>query len=245
MLMRAALRICAVEAVRGRTFAGQAVRDSEIVSMAPKLTDERLPFIAVYTDDFEDGMLTISWQIGVSASMRGEGGNLISGIPPTDWGIEMTIDFIERQIRTALADPDNDWAEVFRKGVNSPAPPKSERGAAMQDGERFAGRQVLQVVRPLGEPEYGRALGPKSFWRMFLDQMATDARFDEIGPIFEGLLGVGETVSDWRLVQRALGATRAQAEALGFAPASGDEPETIAGHAIDGGHTIDDGPAGE
>ena len=51
-LNRLALRLLTVEALRGRTLAGEAVRDSMAIPLdGPIALDLPQPFVAVYTDD--------------------------------------------------------------------------------------------------------------------------------------------------------------------------------------------------
>ena len=161
--------------------------------------------------------------------------DILPGVPLTDASIEFTVDMIERQVHVALADDQNPWAELFRRFVTVKDGLKSERGASFQEGERFAGRQILLPVELPSDPEFGRPVADKGNWRLFLDALAAEGDMDECRQIFEALLGVGETVHDWRLLQRAIHATRGQAEALGIAPFIGDDPAAIASFEVEGG----------
>ncbi|HRD79031.1 MAG TPA: hypothetical protein PK264_24385, partial [Hyphomicrobiaceae bacterium] len=155
-LARFALRTATVKAIRGRTFAGPFVRDSEIGPIDELASEGRIPFVVVYTDDValkcrgtdllgNDGRTSLVMEIGVTTRMTPDGD---WEIPTTDAGMELTIDAIERQARTTLTAPaaDNPWAELWREIVTDVAEIKSQRGASAREGVRFAGRQIVLEV---------------------------------------------------------------------------------------------------
>ena len=227
MLNRLAVRLCAVYALMDNTFAEDGVRDSQITMIDAKSNlDDTRPFIAVYTDDQSDKQLTLTFEIGVTARMTtvdGSGNNVIvPGIPPTDAGIEMVLDLIERQIHVALADESNEWAELLRFCFSDVGGSKSIRGASKtSDGERYAGRQIVIDGTVLADPEYGRALSVDGFWELFLTKAEAEPNLVAIASSIRALLGNGDPV-DWKTMQRAMSLTRTAADRLGISPQIGE-----------------------
>jgi len=238
MLNRMAIRICAVHALAGNSFAGENVKDSVIAAIDPEShPDEDQPFIAVYTDEQSKSSLVLSLEIGVTARMSqtNEAGEdiIVAGIPPTDAGIEMLLDAIERQIHTALADEGNEWAELLGTCFVLEDEVKSVRGASKNNsGERYAGRQILFTGKPLNDPEFGRSLNQNGFWFKFLAKVDTEPSLTEIAGLIRVLLGADSGVDDWVLAVRALGLSKSAANSLGIAPVVGDEMTNIAGSEI-------------
>ncbi len=232
MISRAAIRICAVEALRGRTLAGQRVLDSDIGSIDDADT-ERSPFIAVYTDEENADGLALVFEFGVTARMR-----LVDpvtqqpidgdGVPETDGEIELALDMIQRQIHVALADPENAWADCWRGLFGRPTP-TSLRGADSKDGVRFAARQLRMVGRAQADPPFGHPLVTGSVWSKF---MALVQASDEPGlaakaGIFASLVGTAKPLTDWRILQAALAQSGPVADALGQSRADGNWPHEI------------------
>jgi len=164
-LSRLALRIVTVAALRGRTWAGDAVRDSAIPPIDVAARDERRPFLSVYTDDGEtsprngdllSGLPSFSLVIesAVTAQMQ-PGGDWV--IPATDAGMESTLDLLDRQIRRALMDPTDPWSRLWRALVTEVLTVRTVRGASTDQGLRFAGRQIELQVRALADPRPGGA----------------------------------------------------------------------------------------
>lgn len=243
MLNRMAGRICAVQAVTARTAADGAIKDSEITPADFVMPGDRRPFVAVYTDDQDGDSLAITFDIGVTGLMTmidedsGKQG-IMPGIPPTDAGMELTLDTIERQIHVALADSGNGWAELLRILFGGrPWEVRSRRGANASEGQRFAGRQVTITGKPLADPEFGRPLAAGGFWEKFL--AALDAcevpGFSAIAGTVRALLGVDAETVGWQRLQSAIVATRGQADALGIAPGFGDTLADIERIEVEGG----------
>lgn len=233
MLSRAAIRICAVQAILGRTFAGAGVRDSAIPPLDEAMTPEaRRPFVAVYTDEETADGLVLVFEIGVTARMTAqdpETGDpvLEDGVPLTDGEIELTIDAIQRQIEIALREPGNAWAELlgrlFKRGS-----PISQRGADSKDGLRFAARQVKYVGAPQPDPPAHAPQPEGSVWRAFVDAVkgSADPGLAAKAPLFEALLGA-PAAPDWRQLYRLLGQSDAEHDALGRTMADRTWPPEI------------------
>lgn len=231
-LARLALRIATVKALRGHTWAGDMVRDSEIGPIDDAAQDKEIPFVVVYTDDSEgevsgtdlfahDGKQCLVIEVGVTTRMKpGRSGPGGWAIPTTDAGMEMTIDAIERQIKLALTDPANPWGEFWRKLVLSIDMRKSQRGAAAKDGVRFAGRQIVLDVDLPRDPAPGRPLGP--IWADFLALCAADADLAGQVDALRALATGGSTNwPDWQSVRAAYGLSLDRARALQIAPPEG------------------------
>ena len=231
-LSRFALRTATVKALRGRTFAGAMVRDSEIGPIDEMAAESRIPFVVVYTDDVQvagrgtdllssDGKCALVLEIGVTTRMAADGD---WEIPTTDAGMELTIDAIERQARATLASPapDNPWAELWRDLVQAVHEVKSQRGAAAKDGVRFAGRQIVVDVELLREPHPGRPLGP--VWQRFLALAAADSDLAGLVPMLT-TLATGGAVNwpEWRRVEAAFGLSRARSRAMLLTPPAAAE----------------------
>lgn len=228
---RFALRTATVKALRGRTFAGDMVRDSEIGPIDDAAKDKEIPFVVVYTDDSEiaghgtdlignDGKQCLVFEIGVTTRMTAQGE---WEIPTTDAGMELTIDAIERQIKLALADPaDNAWGELWRDLVLGIEAKKSQRGAAAKDGLRFAGRQLVIDVTMPRDPHPGRPLGP--LWQRFLALVAADADLSVQLPVLTQLATGGATNwPEWKRVRAAYGLSLDRARAMQLTPPAAAE----------------------
>lgn len=226
-LSRLALRIATIQALRGRTFAGNMVRDSEIGPIDESVDGADVPFIVVYTDESDVdtdapneetslfGLCTnVNLTIEMAVTSRMKAG---WGIPQTDAGFEMTIDAIERQIRTALSDPDNVWAEFWRRLVREKKTDKSSRGASDRKGVRFAGRQIILTVDVTPEPNPG---GPLSgLWLDFLNLLDSDVELKTQKDLFVSLATGGTTDwSEFKRLRAAYGLSQATAGALRLGP---------------------------
>lgn len=224
-LARFVLRTATVKALRGRTFAGDMVRDSEIGPIDDASKDKELPFVVVYTDDVEgdgagtdlaesNGKHCLVIEMGVTTRMKPNG---LWAIPTTDAGMELTIDAIERQIRLALGHPANAWGELWRDLVLSIDGRKSQRGAAAKDGVRFAGRQLVLDVALPREPHPGKPLGP--IWQRFMTLAAADTDLAGLVPMLTQLAtGGAEDWPEWDVMRAAYGLSAARAAALHLTP---------------------------
>lgn len=223
---RFALRTATVKALRGRTLAGDMVRDSELGPIDEMATGSSRPVVAVYTDETQvqrpgtdllshDGRTALVIEIGITTRVSETEWSL----PVTDAAMELAIDSIERQARLALTVPDdgNTWAELWRDLVQAFGLEKSQRGGASKDGVRFAGRQIIIEVDLPRDPHPGRPVGP--LWQRFLDLVAVDDDMAPLLPHITPLITGGAT--DWEHWQRdraAFGLSAARAGALHLLP---------------------------
>lgn len=228
---RFVLRTATVKALRGRTFAADMVRDSEIGPIDDAAEDKEIPFVVVYTDDVEgdgagtdlcenNGKHCLVIEMGVTTRMKARGE---WAIPTTDAGMELTIDAIERQVRLALGNPASSaWAELWRDIVLSIDGRKSQRGAAARDGVRFAGRQLVLDVSLPREPHPGRPLGP--IWQRFMTLAAADADLAGLVPMLTQLATGGtDNWPGWQRARAAYGLSAERARALQITPPASAE----------------------
>lgn len=222
-----ALRVCLTRALRGRTLAGGRVLDSEMAALAAA---KQGPAIVVYSDDLElqeDATLLsnrgdLSMAIGVmvtSLTETEEPGAYAVTIPPTDAGLELVVDLICRQILSALADPDNIWAERFKRMALSWRVTALRRGSNAREGLRLAGREIALVVRPVADPAPGAEL--TAAWASLIQ--ALDEETDDDAQAWAAILVdwlAAETPRDPAAALVALlGMSREDAEALLRGPA--------------------------
>ena len=172
-LIRLATRIILVNALMGRTDAGDNVHDSliGIVEIGEKDGEEvpPKPFIAVYTDASQAenidagnvhaiGNLEIIFEWGVTAVMEeidpvtgASIGNVVD-FPMTDSGMEASLDLIGAQIVRVLADPTNKWSELFRSYVGHKGSIIRARTSSDDGGERRAAHQMRLSCEMMDEP---------------------------------------------------------------------------------------------
>lgn len=180
-LVRIAARIAAVQALRGRTLVGDNVLDSQIGALdvtadGALRTDEDRPFIAVYADggkgDDETSLLRafvpngeteFLFESGVTTAHTVADDNtgesvVYPGIPATDANFEFLLDIVARQIGDALTDPNNEWAEIFRRFVHRFE--KVERARTSNDGSgvKLAAQQVKVTATLFADPTRGMPL---------------------------------------------------------------------------------------
>ena len=252
MLNRIALRLCTVRALRGKTFAGENIFDSEHGAIDELASDQPKPFIVVYTDDasyavdrrdlfgvgssgrVDSGTQKLVIEIGITQRMeigRDEQGNPVEGTLPlhTNKSMEFTLDLIERQVKAALMDANESaqWAEMFRCFALEIKDQESQRGLSARDGVRFTGRQItLSVVLPK-DPVPGAALGP--LWTRFLELAAADSELGQVVPALQKALA-GDELNDYQAIRGSYGLTKREAQALQIEPSAGHEGDAPIAH---------------
>lgn len=241
-LNRLALRLLTVAALRGRTLAGEAVRDSMLTPLdGPPAPDMPVPFLAVYTDDgvakvsgrdlsASGGTINLLIEFGVTAKMRfklesGEDDEVLTP-PPTDDRMELTLDVIERQIKIALADPLNTFAELWRILVSDVKSLATKRGAFADRGGRYAGRMLEIEVVPLADPPYGAE--PAGVWLKILAAFEGDPRLARHVSLIRSLIVGQEHLPAWQVLQAQLGLSAIEAGDMQITPVAGAEEGDIA-----------------
>lgn len=195
-LHRIAARIAAVQALKGKTFVGDNVLDSQISALDVDAngaleTDQEKPFISIYCESstskergagemlralVPNGETNFLFEAGIAATMTvtdpDTEESTIGGIPATDSNFEFMLDMIQRQIADALTDPDNEWAEIFRTFCRSVASTERNRTATDQN-TRLAAHQLKMTVNLWPDPAKGMELKPDHPLAMFFAKAAT------------------------------------------------------------------------
>lgn len=264
-LNRIAARIAAVQALRGRTLVGDNVLDSQIGALdvaadGSLRTDEERPFISIYTDAAKidgdeaalrafvvNGETEFVFEAGVTAAHVETDDTGVStiypGIPGTDAAFEVHLDLTMRQIGDALSDPENEWAEIFRKFISHFVKVERARTSGAENGVRLAAQQlrVTAVLRP--DPVRGVELKPAHPLAMFFAKAATVTvpnpahdPDDENSPatipdpvvaaqvaLMQAQLSGAEY--EWQSMMRRYGLTRTEADNLLLTTPEGAEPD--------------------
>lgn len=234
-LARIALRISAIEALRGKTLVGENVLDSQIGALDTDAdgnfkTDQEAPFISVYVEGgiieapgrtatlMRPGDTDMQFEFGFTAAMTDthpdtDESTLVGvGIPATDGSFEMYLDVVGRQILNALSDPHNEWAAIWRDLSSDTVKIVRRRTSDASNGVRIAAHQLIITLKLLPEPAFGRELAETSVYARFF------AKMDESSHPYAALLKTlvqpaGATTLDaWR---RSFGLSVDSADALG------------------------------
>lgn len=264
-LTRIAARIAAVYALRGRTLVGDNVLDSQIGALditadGELRTDEERPFISVYADAAKsDDTVLRSWtdngatdfffEMGVTAAHTefdeetGETTLIGVGIPATDANFEFTLDVVARQIGDAMTDPENEWAEIFRKFLRGIDRIERARTSGDGSGVRLAAQQIKVTGNLVADPVRGVELKPTSPMALFFAKAATvtvpnpayDPDDEDSSPTIPdpSLAALATkmraqldgTEYDWQTALRRYGITRSEGEAMLIVPAEGAEAD--------------------
>jgi len=230
-LSRLAMRIAAARALNGATLAEGRVFDSMIDPMALTREENGQPAIVVFTDDHvsepqgrdlyngeQTCDLIVEIVIASQASAPGEdGGAQVSvTIPHTDEGMEMVLDLIEAQVVRTLTGEVNDWAGVWMALVPRIIARVSKRGAAVENGARFAARQLVLSCDLTADPVPAAAPSAGSAWGRVLAAMEADANLTGVAQILRAQI-VSDR-ADWRAVADALGIAEQAADQIGIGP---------------------------
>lgn len=207
---RLALRLSAVEALKGKTGVGDAVFNSRNgaldVSSGGLTTPEDKPFIAVFTetsiDKEPDGQtlrtnknLDLIFEYAVTQSMYAKNDDgeavIMPYVPATDEGMELFLDTIGSDIVAALSDVDNEWADVWRSLRGTVVEVERRRVSSEMNNVSLAAQQLRIRVDALPDPVRGEKLRDGSAWAKFISLLKktenplTDffaERFDEENP---------------------------------------------------------------
>lgn len=195
MLGRIALRMAAIEALKGNTLVDDNVLDSQIGALDVNAdgdlrTDQEKPFISVYVESakLEDktdlralhrsGPTELVIEIGITAAMTevdpetGAAKVIGLGIPATDPAFEFFLDCVGRQVVNALTDPNNEWAEVWRSLSSGTFKIERRRTSDASHGIRIAAHQMVITVGLLPDPVKGEPVAETSAWMKFFDKCA-------------------------------------------------------------------------
>lgn len=239
-LLPLVIRLALWRALFEKTAAGKNVFDSAIGAIDFKKAGKNvLPVLTIVTDEQKiNGWdlhlphghtnatreIDVVIEIGVAAEVTVEmqDGTTTSAvtIPPTDWGLERSVDLISRQIMRVLQvnDPEDPWPNLYRRLAGRTKDATSKRGAGAEDKERFAARQIVLTVEPsLDEPAFGELPGEGTLWHDLLTAMDADSIFGQakIAGIIRKAI-VGDEIPDWARMQADLGATVEALVAMGL-----------------------------
>lgn len=195
-IVRVALRISAVEALKGRTLVDSNVLDSQIGALDVAAngalhTPQEKPFISVYTDDAKvtdglelrsltrSGKVDIVFEAGIATSHvvtdpATDESVIYEGVPATDANFEFHLDLTMRQIADALADPENEWAVIFNGLVRSFEQSQRSRASGDTNGVRLAAHQLKLTVDAIADPVRGVPLKDNSPLALFLAKCEKD-----------------------------------------------------------------------
>ncbi|RAI01104.1 hypothetical protein DLJ53_17975 [Acuticoccus sediminis] len=231
-LVRAAIRIAAMEAIYNRTSARENVSDSDmgVIDQIEAGTQDKAPFIVVYTDDSTEDEVSLVFETAVLASVSGfddDGNPVTENINPiTDGQMERLIDTIEWQIRMALRDPGNPWANILESLSTKLDDDYRSLRASEAKTTRFAARQLTMKLRPLIEPTPSGE--PTGAWANLIEALeASDSQLlNEHGAFFRRLLDPSAPVIGWQEIAMRYGLSAGAARTLGVAPEA-DGADTI------------------
>lgn len=242
MLARIALRMAAVEALKGQTLVGDNVLDSEITSLDADasgnlVSNQKKPFITVYTENskstgsgepralYETGTvdLVFEYAVLVTRALRNENNDVevIPDIPAGDAEFEFYLDMVGRQIVDALNDPNNEWADIFR-GLSYRVGKTECARTSNSDGERIAAHQIKMTVDLIDDPLTGEPLEEGTPFAEFLAKLEAAEDVPTLVKAAMMRAQIAGTNEPWEAVQRRLGLTRDELLALGLGPIAGD-----------------------
>lgn len=234
-LTRIALRIAAVEALKGKTLVGNNVLDTpngalDIQADGTLRSEKDKPFISVYTDQgkvervtgrslTENGMCDIIFEMGVSLAMletdEDTGATTMVGIniPASDRNQEFFLDIVQRQICDALTDPSNEWADLYRSLHYRISKIEFAGARNADDGQRLAGHQMRLTVELADDPIAGEPLDPSTPFMKFLTALeASDAYVRQAATLRTFVSG---SIDDRQRLQRRHGLTATELDTLG------------------------------
>jgi hypothetical protein len=239
-VIRMLSRLCAVAALRGRTWADERVFDSDNtpLSQALMLNEAAKPYIVVYTD--ADNRLDIGGtdlysvrremslvlELGVASKVEGATGGVQLKTPLTDEGMEIALDMVEEQSISALfGDPMSDWAELLKLIVIKVDRVSGQRGASAERDKRWAARQLTFVCDTLADLPPGVPVPYGHPIQQFTEVSKNnpEAGMDHASEICTALIN-RTAAPEWRQMQAMLGIRRLGLRAIGLAPLAADLP---------------------
>lgn len=251
-LWRPITRVCAVAALRQRTWAGDRVFDSDKTPLAQAVGQKPQPYISVYTDDDTrseiEGLqvymanrrrVALIFEIGVASAVSGpadQNGDptVIVQFAATDQATEWAVDAVETQLLAALiGDPHSEWGELFKQLVGSVAVMPSKRGGKAEGGVRWAARQLIMVCEPtIFDLAPNVTVDLNHPFRKFATMAAADPTLGvvDIAAVVNSLLAAPVN-PDWQQAQGWLGVTKEGLAVRGVGPLIGfgesDEVEPV------------------
>lgn len=245
-IVRVALRISAVEALKGRTLVDGHVLDSQIGALDVAAngslhTPQERPFISVYTDDSKvttglelrsfskSGLVDIVFEAGIATphvvtDADTDESVIYEGVPATDANFEFHLDLTMRQIADALADPENEWAAIFNGLVRKFEQAQRSRASGDTNGVRLAAHQLKLTVDAIADPVRGVALKDGSPLALFFAKCETDlvSRMPDMAKKIELLRAqISDDGNELQSAMRRYGMIYGEADAMLMTPAFG------------------------
>ena len=259
-IIRAALRLCAVQALRESTWAQNRVMNSHNQPLLEMLEIEKpkdgVPFIVVFTDDdafepnsIEHGIYSASralqlvLEIGVASGVVGTKGSTRVQLEHTDASMEMTLDAVQAQALAAIhGDPRNEWGELCRDMIMRILRVTSMRAGGSK-GVKWAARQVVITLDTLADPIPGAGnYAADHPVRRFIElaKVQQPAGTYQGAQLLEMILTqypFDTTRASWEQAQAMLGITRRALRGIGIAPLA-EVPEGATPYATETGVSI-------
>ena len=235
-LVALAIRACTYLALRGATWAGDCVYESKLEPIDVIVQAETQPFITIAVDEASgepkgrgatllagvDRLLLVV-EIAVGIRALADDGSTVVGVPPTDRGLEWTMDILSRQVMRALSS-DPTWGDLWRRFRMELNGVRLLRGGAV-DGERYAARQIVFDIHPVSDPDVGIIPTGDSLWGQFIAALrALDvedpelAEYGALADLIEEEITEPQGFGSWQVAAARLGLARQSAEALGITP---------------------------
>lgn len=234
-LIRAAIRACAVAALRDRTWAESRCFDSDMTALADAVYGgPPQPYVVVYTDtdnlqgitgaelyNGDDRQLNLVLEIGVANAISvnnsdGSGNQIVLQFAATDQGMELAVDMVSMQCHAALfGDPGSQWGEILKQLCYRIMRVPSQRGGQASNGIRFAARRITYVVNTIWDIPPGVVPASTHPLMQFINLAKNNPVFGEndVGSILSNMLSA-TAAPTWRQAQAYLGMTQASVEAL-------------------------------
>ncbi|OCC05255.1 hypothetical protein BA190_10150 [Labrys sp. WJW] len=224
------LRLCAVQALKGRTLAGPNIADSSIAAI-DELAGERKSgaFAVVYTDEDESTLegfgnalssgkrkLDLTIDMGIAEKVDVEDGGSVYTLGETDGTREAAIDILKSDIMRVLQADTSPYAEAFRLLAGTVINVHVRRGAGADKGVRFAAREICLSMDACDEPMPAAEISDD--WRAIIDLIGAVPGLMPIAASIEQRLTASPDLPDWKREQALLGLTNEAADAIGLAP---------------------------
>lgn len=252
-LVALAARLILVEALKGKTWAGDGVLNAPLEPVADLLdADGSKPMITVYTGMQKSkpvGRDLVSGEVGHTLEIvtqvyipPGDAeGEDVSGINVQRGGAALAIDIVWRQIVAAIQVDLGDWATLWRKLIVSYEDFDSRPVLLeVENGMRVPCREVSLVCRTLPEPAFGVALNP--FWSA-LDVKLREGSTEEeptehsrVADMISALITKPDDMPEWHKTMALMGWSRGAVEAMGLVPMAvedGEDPVMLTDFTID------------
>lgn len=230
-LAKLPLRIATVLALRGRTWAGDAVFDSSIIPIDTRIeTDGGHPLLVVYTDEAQSRargemdltglrpVVDLVIHAAVAVGFEGSESGASVSVARSDAGFEAQLDVIEAQVTRVLMRGEDPWSELWRAFARQRDGIRTRRGASARKGMRFAAREIVLPVEVVPDP---LGTGAEYPWAMAVESFGANPDTSDLAAVLATFMA-GSDVPEWRRVYRTLGLDAATARSLAFAAADGE-----------------------